>query len=57
MNSISLLATITMTAKILIILVLLQSVYISVVGCGLQDSQDEGISFGDGNAMFKMCRQ
>jgi hypothetical protein len=29
------------------------------LGCQLwlQDSQDEGISFGDGNAVFKMRRQ
>ena len=46
-----------MTAKGLIILVDLQTVYTFRYLLGLQDSQDEGVSFGDGNRMLKMCRQ
>jgi hypothetical protein len=56
---ISLLAACLMTAKGLIILVIFLSVYI-FYGClqvHSQDSQDEGITFGDGNCMFKMRRQ
>ena len=45
-----------MTAKGLIILVVLQSVYTFSL-LGSQDGQDEGFSFGDGNCMFKMRRQ
>jgi hypothetical protein len=48
-----------MTAKGLIVLSIFLSVYI-FHGClqiGSQDSQDEWITFGDGNGMFEMCRQ
>jgi len=59
-NSISLLAArLTLTAKGLIILVIFISVYI-FYGClqvRSQDSQDERFTFGDGNCVFKMCRQ
>ncbi len=44
--------------KVLIILVLLLSVYAEYGHLPtLQDSQDERVSFGDGNRMFKMRRQ
>ena len=57
-NSISLLTVVLRTAKGLIILVVLQSVYTTLhCASGSQDSQDEGISFGDGNCMLKMRRQ
>jgi hypothetical protein len=43
--------------KILIILALLLFVYTFGHLLWLQDSQDERVSFGDGNRVFKMRRQ
>ena len=56
---ISLLAACLMTAKGLIILVIFH-IRLYFYGClqvRSQDSQDEWITFGDGNCMFKMRRQ
>lgn len=54
----SLLGVAIRATKGLIILFVFQFVHtISAVLQSLEDSQEEGVSFGNGNCMFKMCRQ